>query len=171
VKRLVVLALLATLFLPACGNTDRPEGVVERWLVSLNQGTAGRPDKYAPDELSQRILPSWQNRDPSELDVIEVGKGHVHANVRYDVPFRVKQLNGPEVSGVARLSRSILDGTWRVDETLPADPRLEVPSQGGDRIADTSSAVWLAGIGIAALLVLMSMVLMSTVGKEARVSG
>ena len=170
-KRLVVLALLTTLFLPACGNTDRPEGVVERWLVSLNQGKAGQPEKYAPDLLSQQILPNWQSREPGDLDIVEVGKGRVHANVRYDVPFRVKQLNGPEVSGVARLSRSILDGTWRVDETLPADPRLEVPSQGGDRIADTSSAVWLAGIGIAGLLILVSVALMSTVGKEARVSG
>jgi hypothetical protein len=33
------------LVLPACASTERPEGLVERWLVSLNQGAAGRPEE------------------------------------------------------------------------------------------------------------------------------
>ncbi|MGH2556909.1 MAG: hypothetical protein ACRDHO_14500, partial [Actinomycetota bacterium] len=74
-KRALFLLVVAALFLSACGGTDRPEGVVERWLISLNQGRAGEPDKYAPNELSQRILSNWQERDPGDLQVIEVGKG------------------------------------------------------------------------------------------------
>jgi hypothetical protein len=170
-KRIVVLVVLATLFLPACGHTDRPECVVERWLISLNQGAAGRSQKYAPDQLSQQILPHWQTRDPGELDVIEVGKGRTYANESYLVPFRAERIDGSEISRVAIGSPNNTQATWHVEGLLPSDASLPVPSRGGHQVGGAGPAVWLAGVGIAVLLVLMSMALMSPVGKEARVSG
>jgi hypothetical protein len=168
-KRALLLFTMATLVLPACGGTDRPEGVVERWLISLNQGKAGQPEKYAPAPLSQQILPNWQKRDPGDLDVIEVGRGEQAAGPTYLVPFRVQRLDGHELTGIAELV-SPIRGPWQVERVLPADTKLPVPSKGGDRIGDASTAVWLAGAGIAALLILLSVLLMSTVGREARVS-
>lgn len=176
-KRTLYFAVLVVLLLPSCGGTDRPEGVVERWLVSLNQGKAGQPEKYAPDELSQQILPNWQERDPGALDVIEVGTGGrvvpeggvPPAEKRYLVPYRVTRLNGRELRGTAELF-SVRGGPWRVDHLLGRDPALRVPSEGGKRIGHASMGVWLAGAGIAALLILVSIALMSTVGRKARVS-
>ena len=45
--------------LSGCAGTDRPEGVVERWLIALNVGAAGRPAVYAAEALSRRILPGF----------------------------------------------------------------------------------------------------------------
>ena len=56
VRRALACVLLALAF-TACTQAARPEGVVENWLRSLNQGAAGRPDRYAPDEVSQRVVP------------------------------------------------------------------------------------------------------------------
>jgi hypothetical protein len=177
-RRAFLLFTLAALLLPACGGTDRPEGVVERWLISLNQGKAGRPEKYVPDALSQRILPNWHQRDPGDLDVIEVGKGEGFLSTgrpppdgepSYLVPYRVKRLDGKEIRGTAYLHR-IRAQLWHVTRLLPADPLLRVPSEGGQRIGGASSRFWLAGAAIAALLILLSVLLMSTVGRAARVS-
>jgi len=62
-RRFWALAFVV-LVLPACASTERPEGLVERWLVSLNQGAAGRPEEYAADDLSEQILPSFRTADP-----------------------------------------------------------------------------------------------------------
>jgi hypothetical protein len=171
VKRALLLLSLAALLSPACGGTDRPEGLVERWLISLNQGKAGRPEKYAADPLSQRILPNWRTRDPGDLDVIEVGKGRPFdvEHALYDVPFQVKRASGTEISMIARLA-SFDAPPERVTELLPNYTGLRLPSQGGERIGDASAVVWLIGIGIAFALILLSVLLMSTVGREAKVS-
>jgi hypothetical protein len=168
-RRSLFLLVVVALLVPACRDTDRPEGVVERWLVSLNQGKAGEPDKYASEALSQQILPNWQKRDPGDLDVIEVGRGEPSGGPTYVVPFRVQRLDGHELTGIAELV-SPIRGPWQVERVLPTDSKLPVPSKGGERIGDASTVVWLAGAGIAALLILLSMLLMSTVGREARVS-
>jgi hypothetical protein len=169
VRRALVLLMVAALLLPACGGTDRPEGVVERWLISLNQGKAGQPEKYAPDALSQRILPNWQKRDPGDLDVIEVGRGKPNGGPTYVVPFRVQRVDGQTLTGTAEVVAPP-HGPWVVERLLPADISLPVPSKGGKRIGDASTAIWLAGAGIAALLILLSILLMSTVGRPTRVS-
>jgi uncharacterized protein YceK len=169
-KRIVFLLALAAFVLGGCGHIDRPEGVVERWLISLNQGTAGEPGTYAPARLSERVLPDWASRNPGDLDLIEVGRGRIYANDRYLVPFRVERLDGTELSGVVIGSGIGAEGTWRVEDLLPPDPTLPVPSEGGRRVGGVSGAVWLAAIGVAAALILVSAVLMSTVGGEARVS-
>ncbi len=167
--RLVLLATLALAMLPACGHTDRPEGVVERWLISLNQGKAGRPDQYAPESLSQRILPHWASRDPGDLDVIEVGKVRLDSDppqFSAEVPFRVKRLGGWSLIGIAGLySHGV--GHWHITAIKPqsAFPTLKVPSQGGERIGNASATLWLSALGLAFLLLLGTAALMSTVGR------
>jgi hypothetical protein len=151
--------------------------VVERWLVSLNQGKAGEPETYAPDELSQRVLPNWQSREPGDLEVIEVGTGKRFipqggvppAEKHYLVPYRVTRRDGPKLRGTAELF-SVWGGPWRVDRLTAPNEGLRVPSEGGERIGDASWAVWLAGMGIAVALILLSALLMSTVGRRVRVS-
>jgi hypothetical protein len=161
------MALAATAVLAACGQTDRPEGVVERWLLSLNQGAAGEPGAYADDALSQQILPAWQQADPGQLDVIEVGRGatvlvgvHSAAPGSTFVPYRVQQLDGPEVTGIAQVE----DG--RVVALLPADPSLAVPSEGGTRIGDSSAWLWAVAVAAGLVLCVLSMLVMWTVGRE-----
>ncbi len=140
---------------------------MEAWLNSLNQGAAGRPARYAPEALSQRILPHWATRDPGDLDLIEVGKGRAtkQAGPAFLVPYRVKDIDGHERKGLAGLVR-VRDG-WRVAGLLAGReaPDLAVPSQGGRRYASASGTLWLLGLGIAALLIGGTVVLMSTVGK------
>jgi len=171
VKRLAALALLATLLLSGCAHTDRPEGVVERWLISLNQGKAGRPERYAPDSLSQRILPGWASRKPGDLDVIEVGKGTLYGPFpgtrNAAVPFKATRLDGWSITAVAELHRTSPSG-WHIDaigsETnFPS--YLRVPSECGERIGSASFVVWLSALGVALFLILISAELMATVGR------
>lgn len=170
-KRLAVVVVLAAVLLPACGGTDRPEGVVERWLISLNQGSAGQPQKYAPERLSQRILPNWASRDPGNLDVIEVGRGRTYLTTQVSldpehalVPYRVKMVSGPVGSGIVILHKR--PAGWRVFALEPSAANLSVPSKGGQRIGRASPGVWLIGLGVAVALILVSIGLMSTVGRE-----
>jgi hypothetical protein len=56
--RVTFAIVLGAILAGSCAaQAQRPEGIVERWLVSLNQGAAGRPDLYAPDEVSELVLP------------------------------------------------------------------------------------------------------------------
>jgi len=176
-KRAVLLALVA-LILPACGHTDRPEGVVERWLISLNQGKAGRPGTYAPESLSEQIVPGWRTKDPGQLDVIEVGRAWRGGPVdcptgltnpcilpRAEVPFRIKRTDGTSESGVVDVSDST--GDWRIIAIRNrSNSSLLVPSQGGQRIGDAGIEAWLAALGVAFLLVLLAAGLMGTVGRR-----
>lgn len=71
-KRMAIAALMF-LALEGCASyQQRPEGVVERWLLALNQGSAGEPGRYAPEDLSQTILSDWRRADPGHFDIIEV---------------------------------------------------------------------------------------------------
>src|SRR5207247_1524816 len=92
-RRVAAVAGLALMLLTACGGTDRPEGTVERWLVTLNQGKAGEPEKYAAGNVTNQVLPGWSNCDPGSLDVIEVG-AHATGTEGYPaqvlVPYRIK---------------------------------------------------------------------------------
>jgi len=172
---LLLLTAITLLVSPACGHTDRPEGVVERWLISLNQGRAGRPDRYAADALNQRILPDWASRDPGDLDLIEVGKGKAVVvpgasasppREYFAVPFRVERLHGPTSSQIAILLKRGVD--WNVVTLRPSStfPDLRVPSEGGQRVGGASAVLWLAALGVAFVLVVVSMALMATVGRR-----
>ncbi|MGH2555788.1 MAG: hypothetical protein ACRDHO_08755, partial [Actinomycetota bacterium] len=93
--------------------------------------------------------------------------------------FRIERVNGTQIALIARLDQGV--GTTegiseqRVVELLPYDAGrqavMPLPSQGGERIGNASATVWLAGVGIAVALILLSVLLMSTVGRQARVSG
>lgn len=164
-RRLLPAAALAVALLAACGHTDRPEGVVERWLLSLNQGAAGRPGLYAPEPLSQRVLPHWATRSPGDLDLIEVGQGRAlgpPSVLTYAVPFKVVRLDGSTSSGLANVVRR---PSWRIDAIVgqAADPTLRVPSEGGTRIGGATAALWLASLGVAAGLILLAAALMRAV--------
>ena len=161
-RRLAPLAMLAVMLLSACGGTDRPEGVVERWLISLNQGKAGRPGTYAAQSTSRRILPHWQDRDPGDLDVIEVGKGRATAH-RALVPFRVERTSGLKISGVAELRKP--RGDWRVVGVSTERAGLLVPSEGGPRIGSAPAGWWLVAIGLSVVLILLVAVALSLTPK------
>jgi hypothetical protein len=179
VKRLLALAGLAVVLLSACAHTDRPEGVVERWLISLNQGKAGRPNTYAPARVSNEVLPGWQKCDPGSLDVIEVGvhatgtEGHPGVVL---VPYRVEYVSdltkvcGPTaptapVRGSAILARK--SGRWRIEgvQYRPARGFLGVPSEGGQRIGSASAATWGVAFGISAALMILVALLMRLTPK------
>jgi len=174
-SRLLLVAFGALLLLlPACQGTNRPEGVVERWLVALNQGSAGRPGQYAPEPLSQQILPHWASRDPGDIDTIEVGRATsgfgVHLsgtseddNQATDVPYRVVLVDGRKEEGEAVLHQ--VRGSWRVTSLNPPSI-LRVPSEGGQRIGSASLALWLGSLGVALILTLITIALMATVGRD-----
>ncbi len=170
-SRLFALLALTAALVTACGSTNRPEGVVERWLLALNDGKAGRPELYAPDALSQRILPGWRTKDPGQLDTIEVGRSYrgLYAP-RFQgalVPFRVVRHDGSEINGTAALGRSTdPPENWRIDAIRGHIDGREVPSRGGRPIALTSFKTWLAALGVAVALALISVGLMTLVGKR-----
>jgi hypothetical protein len=87
----------------------------------------------------------------------------------YLVPYRVERLDGRTFSGVAGLILLAREG-WTVSDLLPPSPSLKVPSEGGERLGGASALVWVLGLAVAALFVLVSVALMSTVGRQARVS-
>ncbi len=157
----LVSAVVVGLLVPSCGVTDRPEGVVERWLVSLNQGAAGRPDRYAPEALSDSVLPGWRDLDPGELDVIEVGD----ARSRPDGTLpRARSRSSTADDTVARAYAVVerRGGSLRI-------VRLEPPADTGPGIdpdfAEASAAgvpplAWAGAIGAAALLILLTIGLM-----------
>jgi hypothetical protein len=160
VRRLWPFAVLAMFLLGACGGTDRPEGVVERWLISLNQGKAGEPEKFAPAALSERILPHWETRDPGDLDVIEVGKGRrgdlafgTFSTETWRVPFRVERASGVSIAGTA-VTQKLRVG-WRVTTLRVGDHSLLVPSEGGARIGSASAGTWAIAVAISAILMLL----------------
>lgn len=161
-RRAVLAVALAAAFLPACAGADRPEGVVERWLASLNQGAAGRPDRYAPSALSDAILPGWRDLDPGGLDAIEVGRGT--GGSRAAVPLRVARLDGSELRATAIVRRTPLG--WRVVDLAPARPDLPLPSEGGPPIAAAGAAWWLGALGLALAFGLASEILMGLLRRR-----
>jgi len=182
-------AALLVALLPACGGTDRPEGVVGRWLISLNQGAAGRPGRYAPESISQQILPGWSECDPGALDLTEVGRGarasaaaseHITRSWTEKVPYRVVYASNIDslcghpvpprgvLRGIAYLNHT--SGQWRVLVVGPQPPGntgLRVPSQGGQRVGGATLGQWLAGIGVGVALALLVMALMRLAPKPA----
>ena len=164
-RAVLALAFLA-LTLPACSASDqRPEGLVERWLLSLNQGEAGRPEEYAGDDLSEQILPGFATAEPGELDVIEVGTARVdEAGLSARVRIRVVRLDGTEIASVVRIDR--LDGGdgWYIEALEPASADAPpLPSEGGASIGNAGVSAWVVALGVAALLIAVTAGLMALV--------
>lgn len=161
--RLRVALILLPVLLVGCASIDRPEGVVERWLRSINQGKIGEPHKYADDDVSDKIL--RDRSEPDGLDVIEVGKGRVTAGSAL-VPYRVHLTKGGKLLGVAELERS--SGTWRILRLQPADPKLKVPTQGGERIGKAALTHWGTTIVLAFALIFLTLAIMELVKRSTR---
>ncbi len=155
-KRVAIAGAVLLVLLPACAAKERPEGIVERWLLSLNQGAAGRPGRYAPADLSRQLVPGWDRLDPGRLDTIEVGEaapapGTSGASL---VPFRIVDVDGGQVAGVATVAAAIPRRVTAV-ELNPAPPGLEAP-RGGSTVERISARDWLAALGVAAILSLLA---------------
>jgi hypothetical protein len=164
VRRAIAIAAVALLMPTGCARTERPEGIVERWLLALNQGQAGEPERYAPVDVSLQVLPEYRDADPGEFDVIEVGRafvGHCGSalppaescpvgTASAAVPFRVVGLDGTAFD----LEAHLLDrgGGWRI-EGLVDGPR-NVPSSGGPPISGAPAVGWLIAIAAAIALVI-----------------
>lgn len=151
-RRAALLVVLLAAALPACAATERPEGIVERWLISLNQGAAGDPGTYADDEVSNLVVPDWDELEPGALDLIEVGRGGTGEGGSFQVPFRVVYQDGREEAFLATL----------VGGRVVALPRttvgpIERPTP------DLALGAWLAALGAAALLILATAGLMRLV--------
>jgi hypothetical protein len=152
--RRALLLVAALLALVACAASERPEGIVERWLISLNQGVAGDPGAYAPDEVSDRIVPRWDDLDPGELDEIEVGRAVPDERGTSIVPFRIVSLDGAVLVGTAIVRDGRVHDASRTEEIPP------LPSEGGPGLDRGAGPAWLAAIGLAGLLILATIGLM-----------
>ena len=145
--------LAVSLVLGSCATGTRAEGVVERWLVALNQGSAGRPGAYAQPDLSERIVPGFERVEPGELDVIEVGRGTPGCGVSgWFVPFRVVRLDGTDVRSVACTDEGrVVELYPPSSENVPRDLEA-LPSEGGPPIGGVDPTAWAAALGVAIAL-------------------
>ena len=165
-KRAVLAAVIALIAITsACTSEQRPEGVTERWLLSLNQGAAGRPDRYAPDDVSQQVVPGWQDLDPGHFDRIEVEhrifpKGDVRPDATALVPFRLVTTDGVQTDGVASLEMD--GGIWRITNatTGGAPAALSAPFGAGLR-------GWPIALVVGAVLALAALGLLTIVQRRA----
>jgi hypothetical protein len=166
VKRFLVIVLMLVSSTACATETARPEGIVERWLLALNQGSAGEPDHFAPAHVSDSILPGWEELGPGGFDVIEVGSRHRVMNVCDEgltVPFRAVFLDGAEVSDAACVVGPRIVGL----ADLGTLPRRMFPSGGGPAIGEDRGSVWLIAVGVGLLILLVSEALMRLVGSTA----
>jgi hypothetical protein len=153
----VLAAALLLLVLPGCAGRERPEGIVERWLLALNQGGAGEPLRYADVDVTNALVPGWRSAAPGTFDVIEVGRGvpceRGPNGCETRVPFRVELVDGREqrMDAFVISGPSSVDSRRRVGALVPHDETLALPSEGGEPIERVDVPGWLiaAGIGLA----------------------
>ena len=156
--RVTLAIVLGAILAGSCAaQAQRPEGIVERWLVSLNQGAAGRPDLYAPDEVSEQVLPGWRSLEPGELDEIEIGAdrgARMCEEHCADVPFRITDLDGEVTEGIAHVE-SVSGTDWRVASVDLG--RAGLAADGG-AWATTGASVtaWYLAIAAAVVLALVA---------------
>jgi hypothetical protein len=171
VRRAPIAAVVLALILPACATRERPEGIVERWLLALNQGATGEPGSYAGGSISDEVLPDWEELEPGQLDLIEVGaaipvedappRGHIG---EVHVPFRVVTVDGTETRGRAVLPQGVRASRVPIDSIEPrAIPPGIFPSENGPPIVETTPAAWFASVLIGAGLAALSWALMGLV--------
>jgi hypothetical protein len=166
VRRALLVAVVAVVALgaltSACSSEQRPEGITERWLLSLNQGAAGRPDRYAPDEVSQQVVPGWHDLDPGFLDVITVEpalfiRGAIPGTL---VPFHLVTKDGDEIDGTARLLQS--GDSWRISDVGGGTPSTEGGTPFGAGLPG-----WPIALAVGALLALAALGLLTIVQRRA----
>lgn len=151
-KRGVLAAALLLLVLPGCASRERPEGIVERWLLALNQGTAGRAGRYADPPTSRLILPGYAASDPGRLDIVEVGAAQ-RTECSWDVPFRVVRVDGREIRGFAIIDICPTASPKPIAAVELQDvPNGVFPSEGGPSVGTDRPVMWVIafviGLGI-----------------------
>jgi hypothetical protein len=167
----IVLALLAS-----CASSERPEGVVERWLLSLNQGAAGAPDRYGGDPATiaaTSVLPDWRSRDPGSLDRVEVGNAVVRGPAGSEeaaVPFRIETIDGEVVSGTADVAECDGDpatggNAWCVREARVGGSG---PMAGSTWSAGAQGSDWVRAVAAALVLCAIAVGLVAGVRKRSR---
>ena len=155
---MVAVALVA-LLLPACASQERPEGIVERWLLALNQGAAGEPERFAPDGFSEQVLPGWRQEEPGQLDSIEVARATEPClRTGAVVPLRVVRMDGTTFRGIACLELGKI--VQLTSEGFHDVPIVPFPSEGGPRVGDERTAGWVVAVGTGLGLVLAGEALM-----------
>ncbi len=157
------LALLALLV--ACSaEAERPEGIVERWLMSLNQGAAGRPDLYAPDEVSEQVIAEWRDLEPGQVDQIEIGTdlGSQMCEERCaDVPFRIVDLDGDVTEGIA-IAEARSPGDWRIVRVELGEAGLSGDASAWS-LAGASPTAWLLALAAAVALTTLAVIVVRAV--------
>ena len=162
-RRAPLIAVVALVALTAaCSSEERPEGITERWLLSLNQGAAGQPERYAPDEVSEQVVPGWHDLDPGFLDVITVEpalfiRGAIPGSL---VPFHLVTKDGDEIDGTARLQQ--IGDSLRITQV-----GLGIaPTEGGSPFG-AGLPGWPIALGVGALLTLAALGLLTIVRRRA----
>jgi hypothetical protein len=170
----VIVGLSLTVVLTGCASNERPEGVVERWLLSLNQGAAGTPERYGGDAAvtaANAILPDWRTRDPGSLERVQVGgnpawaKGMAGAGSA--VPFRIETTDGHVIEGVAEVARCDADGEHRCI-TGAGIGGITYGSSPITWSAGAHASDWAWAVAAAVLLSLLAVGVVSAVGRTAR---
>lgn len=163
----LAIAVVLLVSLGACASADRPEGTVERWLTSLNQGEAGRPDRYADDAVTAQVAPSWEAEEPGWIDTISVGAATEGDTGDRSVTFRIVPLEGNPVSGTATVeTRTIEDGTSEPVVTAVTVGAVSVPA--GAWHDDAGGSAWLIAAGIGVVIALAATALVGRVDRTAR---
>ncbi len=163
-RRALLIAVIALVaLLSACSSEERPEGITERWLLSLNQGAAGRPDRYAPDEVSEQVVPGWHDLDPGFLDVITVEPEPFTRRAGFPgafVPFHLVTKDGDEIDGTAHL---LQDGdSWRITDVGGGT----APGEGGTPFG-AGLPGWPIALAVGVLLALAALGLLTIVRRGA----
>jgi len=173
VRRAFVFAA-AILALASCGGRERPEGAVERWLLALNQGSAGEPLRYADVDVTQAVLREWRSAEPGTFEVIEVGKGvpcqRGPIGCETMVPFRLELVEGGQLRLDAFVvTRPSTDGERRlVGAVTTHDEALRLPSEGGEPIGAADAPAWIAALGVGLGLTAISIVALRLAGARAQ---
>jgi hypothetical protein len=174
VKRIAIVSAVVLLLTACATTTERPEGIVERWLSALNQGSAGEPLRYAYLSVSGSVLPGWRTADPGAFDVIEVGRARSCTYVgpaacEARVPFRVVLTDGEQMrfDALVGIDRAADEPTpSRVIGVVAAGPQPRLPSEGGPPIGSASTSGWLLAIGTGLGLLLLAEGAMRFVRRE-----
>jgi hypothetical protein len=127
-------------------------------FVSLNQGSAGSPERWADAGATAAVAPWWP-AEPDDIDAMDVG-----AATGGDVPFRIETTDGVVTTGVATVGRR---DTGSGSEPYVAAVRLgEVPVVPHDPGGLSARAIGLA-IAVAVALALAALGLLALVRRSA----
>jgi hypothetical protein len=161
-------AVIAAIATGCSGGAEHPEGIVERWIVSMNQGRAGAPSRWAEDRATATVSPTWHTDDPGSIDAFSIGIAEAEDDA-FVVPFTLERLDGTVTSGdvvVARRGPGDAPGGLEVKEV-----RLGAPSgPTGHWMESTTPGAWLLAIAVAVILTIFTVALVRLVERSTRLT-